>query len=83
MQNSITPQAAIIELNRIRTPNDTRSAAIDLAIRAINRCMVKQRPNREGFYGSYCCPKCHNTVGIISNEHCGSCGQKLDWRDCK
>ena len=40
MPNEITPEAAIIELNRIRTNTDERDPAIDMAIRAINRCMI-------------------------------------------
>lgn len=79
MLDNLTPEAAIIELNRIRTNKGERPPEIDMAIKAINICYIKQRPNREGFYGSYCCPRCHSTVGIVSYEHCGNCGQALDW----
>ena len=81
MPTELTPREAIIKLNRIRTDKGERPPEIDMAIKAINICYIKQRPNREGFYGSYCCPRCHSTVGIVSYEHCGNCGQALDWRD--
>lgn len=80
MPNEITPQAAIIELNRIRTAKDERSASIDMAITAINRCFVKRKPEPEPrYYGIGRCPTCHVVFMDKSTNHCGNCGQALDW----
>lgn len=83
MPTDITPREAIIRLNKIRTDKDERPPEIDMAIKAINRCFIKQRPNRDGFYSAYCCSRCHSTVGIVSYKHCGNCGQALDWGEGK
>ena len=59
MNKTITPAAAIIELNRLKDNSvvsdaDRRNAAVDIAIKAINRCMVKQKPKLEGNDESQC-----------------------------
>lgn len=77
---SITPEAAIIELNRIRTNTDERSPEIDMAIRAINRVFVKRKPLPEPrYYGNGRCPSCHVVFMDKSTKYCGNCGQALDW----
>lgn len=77
---SITPEAAIIELNRIRTNTDERPPEIDMAITAINRCFVERKPvaNEEGGVE---CPFCGESVDyyIFTDKYCSNCGQALDW----
>lgn len=76
MPTKLTPERAIIALNRIRNANDTRSDAVDMAIEAINRCMVARKP----IYNEECkdetCPNCQTV--LIAN-YCAKCGQKIDW----
>lgn len=77
---SITPEAAIIELNRIRTNKGERPPEIDMAITAINRCFVERKPvaNEEGGVE---CPFCGESVDyyIFTDKYCSNCGQALDW----
>lgn len=82
--NSITPEAAIIELNRIRTNTGERPPEIDMAIKAINRQFVKRKPvaNEEGGVE---CPFCGESVDyyIYPDKYCSNCGQALDWGEGK
>ena len=80
MPNEITPEAAIIELNRIRTNTDERPPEIDMAITAINRCFVKRKPKPETrYFGNGRCPNCDAVFMDKSTRFCGNCGQALDW----
>ena len=80
MPNEITPEAALIELNRIRTNTDERPPEIDMAIRAINRCFVKRKPKHETrYFGNGRCPNCDAVFMDKSTRFCGNCGQALDW----
>jgi len=80
MPNNITPEAALIELNRIRTNTDERPPEIDMAIKAINRCFVKRKPI-ENVEGEIECPTCGmSTDEFDSKNHCFNCGQALEWR---
>ena len=79
MPTDITPEAAIIRLNKIRTNTDERPPEIDMAITAINRLFVKRKPVTEGFYGGKFCPNCGDSVYKMFNTHCNGCGQALDW----
>ena len=82
MPNEITPEAAIIELNRIRTNTDERPPEIDMAITAINRCFVKRKPKLETrYYGNGRCPNCGVVFFGGTTNHCGNCGQALDWSE--
>lgn len=79
MPNEITPEAAIIELNRIRTNTDERPPEIDMAIRAINRCMIKRKPI-DNVEGEIECPTCGMSIDEFDSEnYCFNCGQALDW----
>ena len=84
MPNNLTPEAAIIRLNQFRTDKDERDPAIDMAIRAINRCFVKRKPvaNEEGGVE---CPFCGESVDyyIYPEKYCSNCGQALDWGEGK
>ena len=80
MPNEITPEAAIIELNRFRTNTGERPPEIDMAIRAINRVFVKRKPKPETrYYGNGRCPNCDAVFMDKSTRFCGNCGQALDW----
>ncbi len=77
MPNEITPEAAIIELSRIRTNTDERPPEIDMAITAINRCFVKRKPLIQLL--DNWCPCCRGVVYENTDDYCPSCGQALDW----
>ena len=84
MPTELTPREAIIELNRIRTDKGERPPEIDMAIRAINCCMIKRKPEPElRYYGIGRCPSCHVVFMDKSTNHCGNCGQALDWSESK
>ena len=79
MPTDITPEAAIIRLNQIRTDTDERDPAIDMAIRAINRVFVNQKPVDDG-KPLLKCPTCRASIDEFDSEkHCFNCGQALDW----
>ena len=78
---SITPEAAIIELNRIRTNTGERPPEIDMAIKAINRCFVKRKPSIQLL--DNWCPCCRGVVYENTDDYCPSCGQALDWGEGK
>ena len=80
MPTELTPRKAIIKLNRIRTNTGERPPEIDMAIKAINRQFVKRKPEPElRYYGVGRCPSCHAVFMDKSTNHCGNCGQALDW----
>ena len=80
MPTELTPREAIIELNRIRTDKDERDPAIDMAIRAINCCMIKRKPI-DNIEGKIKCPACGMpTDEFDSKNYCFYCGQALEWR---
>ena len=85
MPTELTPREAIIKLNRIRTDKGERPPEIDMAIRAINCCMIKRKPKPElSYYGFGCCPSCRVVVFMDkSTNHCFNCGQALDWNEPK
>ena len=83
MPNEITPEAAIIELNRIRTNTDERPPEIDMAITAINRQFVKRKPANDGYYSPFVCPECNAIVHENVHYFCPDCGQALDWGEGK
>ena len=67
MPNEITPEAALIELNRIRTNTDERPPEIDMAITAINRQYIKRKPSIQLL--DNWCPCCRN-----NRQSCQSIG---------
>ena len=87
MPNNLTPEAAIIRLNQFRTDKDERDPAIDMAIRAISKNMIRRKPIKEGDDDGDCylCPSCDYTLGEINEKFlfhlpfCWMCGQALDW----
>lgn len=82
MPNNLTPEAAIIRLNQFRTNKDERPPEIDMAIRAINCCMIKRKPIDDG-KPFLKCPTCgmstEQTFEFDSKSYCFNCGQALDW----
>lgn len=84
MPNNITPESALIKLNRIRTNTDERPPEIDMAITAITRFFVKRKPKPETrYYGNGRCPNCDAVFMDKSTRFCGNCGQALDWSEPK
>ncbi len=93
MKNNLTPAAAIIELNNLKNNSvvgdaERRNAAVNIAIKAINRCMINQKPKPEGNdeQDFYICPACTNPLCAIDETYledeinfCDFCGQALDW----
>ena len=89
MNKIITPTAAIIELNNLKNNSvvgdaERRNAAVDIAIKAINRCMIKRKPNSfytdnqcGEFFKEFFCPNCDR---LVATNFCQHCGQALDWR---
>ena len=82
MPTEPTPREAIIKLNRIRTGKGERPPEIDMAIRAINRCMVKRKPDLN-IHDDPLCPNCRAFVKMFTGEFCPKCGQALDWSEPK
>ncbi|MED9968588.1 MAG: hypothetical protein UFA98_01055 [Ruminococcus sp.] len=88
MKNKLTPAAAIIELNRLKDNSvvsdaDRRNAAVNIAIKAINHCLIKRKPNSfytdnqyGEFYQEFFCPNCDR---LVATNFCQHCGQALDW----
>lgn len=81
----ITPEAAIIVLNRLNTENRIDvdraelRAAVRLAIRAINRVFVKRKPI-DNVEGEIECPTCGMSIDEFDSEsYCFNCGQALEW----
>ena len=75
----LTPRKAIIKLNRIRTDKGERPPEIDMAIRAINCCMIKRKPVPGDINGRVC-PVCGSQW---IEDFCANCGQALDWGEGK
>ena len=79
MPTEPTPREAIIKLNRIRTDKGERPPEIDMAIRAINCCMIKRKPI-DNVEGEIECPTCGMPIDEFDSErYCFNCGQALDW----
>ena len=77
----LTPEAVMIELNRLKT--DTypttdfyrRSAALERAKRAVRKAEIAMKP-LPGDINGRVCPCCDSQ---LLDNYCGNCGQKLDW----
>ena len=81
MPAELTPRKAIIKLNRIRTDKGERPPEIDMAIRAINCCMIKRKPI-DNIEGKIECPTCGMSTDEFDSKHyCFNCGQALNWGD--
>ena len=80
----MTPERAIKRINGLKsiTYQQETEDVCDMAIAAIERCMVAKKP-RNGI-GSFKtikrCPNCNSTV-INTSDHCRKCGQAIDWSD--
>ncbi len=88
MKNKLTLEAAIIELNRLKTTErmyinrERLTAAIDV-LKDAARFRIK-RMLVENEEGGVECPACGTTIDYspIFEEHfCYNCGQALDWSD--
>lgn len=81
MKTNLTPEAVMIELNRIKTDTrptidfDRRNAALDYAKRAVRK-QIPRKP-LPGDINGRVCPCCGSQ---LLDNFCGNCGQALDWR---
>ena len=88
MPTEMTYEAAIIELNRLKSQErmdidrERLGAAIDKLTEA-GRFRIKRKPapEPEFCYGIGCCPNCRACFLDKSTNYCGNCGQALDWSD--
>ena len=88
MKIEMTIEAAMIELNRLKTTErmdidrDRLTAAIDV-LKDAARFRIKRKPipEPEPCYGNGCCPNCRACFLDKSRKYCGNCGQALDWGD--
>ena len=89
MPEMMTIEAAIIELNRLKTTErmeidrDRMTAAIDRLVKAARK-QIPQKPKHEEFKdgsGVVKCPICDTSEGVCNYEpyFCPECGQALDW----
>ena len=86
MPTEMTIEAAIIELNRLKTTErmdidrERLTAAIDV-LKDAARFRIKKEPipEPEPCYGNGCCPNCRACFLDKSRKYCGNCGQALDW----
>ena len=82
MKTNLTPEAVMIELNRIKTDTrptidfDRRNAALERAKRAVRKTEIKMKPVPGDINGKMC-PCCGSQ---LLDNFCGNCGQALDWR---
>jgi len=88
MKTELTPQQALIELNRLKfngyMPTDTqrRDAAIEIAESAINKQLIPREPSDLLITDIVVsvCPICEEDVNAAMN-FCQYCGQALDWEN--
>lgn len=94
MPTELTLEAAIIELNRLKTTErmyinrERLIAAID-TLKDAARFRIKRKPVAEGTddMDFYLCPNCKVSVGSLDDtfemnqesKYCYHCGQALDW----
>lgn len=85
MPNEMTYEAAIIELNRLKSQErmdidrERMGAAIDKLTEA-GRYRIPRKPDNDGFYSPLVCRAC-NCLVRESYTFCPDCGQALDWSD--
>jgi len=86
MPTEMTIEAAIIELNRLKSQErmdidrERLTAAIDVLKDAARfRIKRKPAPEPEFCYGIGCCPNCRAYFLDKSTNYCRNCGQALDW----
>ena len=88
MPTEMTIEAAMIELNRLKTTErmdidrERLTAAVDV-LKDAARFRIKRKPipEPEPCYGNGCCPNCRACFLDKSRKYCGNCGQALDWGD--
>ena len=94
MPTEMTIEAAMIELNRLKTTErmdidrDRMAAAIDV-LKDAAQFRIKKKPNLKRYeglllglgetYQEFFCPQCSSKVLVICCDYCPSCGQALDW----
>ena len=94
MKIEMTIEAAMIELNRLKTTErmdidrDRMTAAIDV-VKDAAQFRIKREPNLKRYKappfgrGRICqslfCPQCDSRIFEICSDFCPECGQALDW----
>ena len=88
----MTIEAAIIELNRLKTEErmdidrERLTAAIDVLkdaaqfrIKRKPKKVLLRNPYKEYFENGYVCDRCKYEVTQMTDDYCPTCGQALDW----
>lgn len=94
MPTEMTIEAAMIELNRLKTTErmdidrERMTAAIDV-VKDAAQFRIKKKPNLKRYksplFGrgricqDYFCPQCDSRGFAIYDDFCTNCGQALDW----
>lgn len=94
MPTEMTIEAAMIELNRLKTTErmdidrDRMTAAIDV-LKDAAQFRIKKKPNLKDYkappfgrgkiYQNLFCPQCDSRIFEICSDFCPECGQALDW----
>lgn len=94
MKTELTLEAAIIELNRLKTTErmdidrERLTAAVDV-LKDAARFRIKRKPVATGTddMDFYLCPNCKASVGSLDDyfemnqesKYCYHCGQAIDW----
>ena len=85
MRTKLTPEAVMIELNRLKTDSrpttdfDRRNIALERAKQAA-RFRIPRKPEIENrYYGVGRCPTCRAVFRDRTTNFCGNCGQAIDW----
>jgi len=92
MPTELTIEAAIIELNRLKTTErmeidrerltaaiDTLKDAAQFRIKRKPEKVLLRNPFKDYFESGYCCSRCDYEVTQMSDDYCPTCGQALDW----
>ena len=94
MQTEMTIEAAIIELNRLKSQErmdidrERLNAAIDV-LKDAAQFRIKRKPKkallhnrRKSCFEYGCvCDRCEHEVVQITDDYCPICGQAIDWSD--
>ena len=90
MPTEMTIEAAMIELNRLKTEErmeidrERMTAAIDVLkdaaqFRIKRKPVTRNRRNGDMEWINCYCPRCHVLMIGVHKEFCSACGQALDW----
>ena len=92
MPTEMTIEAAMIELNRLKTEermeiDRERLAAAIGVMKDAAQFRIKRKPEKvllrnpfkDHFESGYVCSRCNFEVTQMTDDYCPTCGQALDW----